>query len=1160
MKRIEEKVKDIVEVRPFTQLHDFAADPARTLDSYHFTDITADLMANWIARVTQCKKGMGMASALAGFRGVGKSHFISTFAAILSQPELRPRIVDEHVASVAKSLLRKQFQVARVRRGSAGDLLQEMKAAVSAAVGISAEILGDTPRAVLERASERTGDSPLILLFDTAVGRESRVSRDDGPILSEISVAAREFGCFVGVALDDDISGADGPNSAITTSFMIDYLDPEHLFKIVDKHIFSKNRDTQSLLRDIYEHFRGNLRGFRWSEPRFTALYPLHPATLEVAPLIRLYIQDFALLGFASEAGVRILGRPADSLIGLDEMFDSVEGRLRSVDDLTAAFAIFDKIEETVIARAPVQARLHAKLILKGLFLLSLDGQGATVDDVAACMMIFNDGPAKVNTEGWLRAFAESFPETITTNQTDSRYCFRIGDGDDINSYLEQAAAAVSDEVIWNVLLRQTAERCVDIGATGTFGASPTPTQIEWRGAMRAGEVVWEPETHQAADNSQFDWVMHVERQSTAPLVAEIDGACPILAWKLAIPTEEEKTILRRFHVLQTHPELRAKYGNSFTTAAQIHSISIERIWQRIFINNGYIAHGEQVYLFSEDIGRSNSLAQILTTVLKPFFDEFYPLHPEFRALLTEDKASSLVANFFGARATETLETQSFATIYALPLGLAVQEGEKLVPAPTDTLADIDYVRNLLDCEADENKILPLKNISSLLKLAPLGLTKESQHLVLASLVAQRQFEFVTSSGNRINHRSLDLQIIWDDIEGITRPKADSYSGDQLLSWARHLSGKKELTSLNEDEDRKQIIDALAQWHNEWKSNGALTKFDSLPDEFLNTTIWRVAMGLKRSFGAASSIIESQVTAKISLEDCLRNVADLFNDSVDEYDREVKELAELERYITLSERGQAAFYYVSSSEWTGVAEIDDIRRELLKMLTSSSINFNTENSKFDELWTRFQELYSAHYVDKHDAAMNVFASGQTLKEMMASEMWSTFQVITELPLIDRRFAEHAMTLIREIRAAVCKANVRGQLMIKPVCTCTNQFEDLDRLTQLFDELRNVVARAMDSFKKLMLDNKETVINTGKSKFPGSNIESLLAGFENADPFPSVSAADLRLLKIVCSDLPIQAEIMMEHVPSDDVIEAVLEAEAVHWIDEAKREPIMLDVS
>jgi hypothetical protein len=1116
-------------------------------------------MTNWIARVTQFKRGGGAAVALAGFRGVGKSHFLSAFAAIISQPELRARIGDDHVATASQGLLRRHFQVVFVRRGSGSNLIEELKAAVSNSMGISAAVLGDTSQSILAKVSQQAGDAPVILLFDTAAGRESRVSRDDGLILSEIAEAAKEIG-FVGVALDDDISGADGANAVIAEKFTIDYLDPEHLFKIVDAHIFSKNARKQPVLREIYKHFRSDLPGFRWSEPRFTALYPLHPATLEIAPLIRLYIQDFALLGFASDAGVKILGRPADSLIGLDEMFDSVEHRLRNVDELKAAFASFDKIEHSVIARAPVQARLHAKLILKGLFLLSLDGQGATVDDVAACMMIFNDGAVTVNIEGWLRAFAESFPETVTTNLTDSKYCFRVNDSDDINNYLDEAAASVSDEVVWNVLLRQTADRCIDIAATNDFGAKPTPTQIEWRGSQRLGEIVWDADKYQASDVSNLDWIIKLERRSVDLSDSDPDEACPILSWNLAVPNDDEKNIIRRYHVLQTNPELRGQYHNSYATATQIHSIALDRIWQRVFISNSYISYGKEVYLFSEDIGRANSLSQILTATLHPFFVDYYPLHPEFTSLLTEDRTASLVTNFFGAGATESLETQAFAASYALPLGLAVQEGERLVPSPAENLAKLDYVSNLFKSDGDENRILPLRTIYSLLRMAPIGLTKEAQHLVLASLVAQRQFEFVTKSGNRINHRSLDLQIIWNDIEGIARPKAESFSGDQLLSWGRFLTGNNELSSLDKEDDRQKIVDTLANWHVEWKTNRTLANFDSLPDEFLNTTIWRLAMGLKRSFGAAATIIEAYLGEKLSLEDCLRNVADLFNDSEEEYERERKELDELARYITLSERGQAAFYYVSSSEWTGVAEIDEIRRELLTMLTSSSISFNTENSRFDELWTRFQELYSAHYVEKHDVAMNVFASGQTLKDMIASEIWSTFQVITELPLIDRRYAENATTLIREIRAAVCKANVREQLLIKPVCTCTNQFEDLDRLMQLFDELRNVVEHAMESFKKLMLDNKETIISTGNNKFPGSNIEFMLDGFANADKFPSVSAADLRLLKIVFSDLPIQAEIMMEHVPSDDVIEAVLEAEAVRWVDETDAESVILDVN
>ena len=57
---------------------------------------------------------------------------------------------------------------------------------------------------------------------------------------------------FVAVALDDDIAGADGINAAIARNFSIDYLDQEHLYRIVDSHIFPKHRQTRPLLHEIY--------------------------------------------------------------------------------------------------------------------------------------------------------------------------------------------------------------------------------------------------------------------------------------------------------------------------------------------------------------------------------------------------------------------------------------------------------------------------------------------------------------------------------------------------------------------------------------------------------------------------------------------------------------------------------------------------------------------------------------------------------------------------------------------------------------------------------------------------------------------------------------------------------------------------------------------
>jgi hypothetical protein len=61
-------------------------------------------------------------------------------------------------------------------------------------------------------------------------------------------------------------------------------------------------------------------------------------------------------------------------------------------------------------------------------------------------------------------------------------------------------------------------------------------------------------------------------------------------------------------------------------------------------------------------------------------------------------------------------------------------------------------------------------------KQPPFGLAREAQHLILTALVAQRRIEFVTTKGDRINRRSLDLKIIWDDIEGVTKPSSVLYA------------------------------------------------------------------------------------------------------------------------------------------------------------------------------------------------------------------------------------------------------------------------------------------------------------------------------------------------------------------------------------------------
>ena len=126
-------------------------------------------------------------------------------------------------------LLNRRYKVAQVERGTRATLMEELCAAFAATFGGTEVEWKDDPRRMLALAASMS-DGPLVLIIDTALGREDRVRRDDGPLLSELAEAAAQSTAFVALALDDDIEGADGANVALSGAFQIDYLDPEHLY------------------------------------------------------------------------------------------------------------------------------------------------------------------------------------------------------------------------------------------------------------------------------------------------------------------------------------------------------------------------------------------------------------------------------------------------------------------------------------------------------------------------------------------------------------------------------------------------------------------------------------------------------------------------------------------------------------------------------------------------------------------------------------------------------------------------------------------------------------------------------------------------------------------------------------------------------------------
>lgn len=1102
MKRLDQKVKDIVEVRAFTPVQDLSADLDVTLANYRFTDITSDLMAKWIERVAGLTRGVGVATALAGFRGVGKTHFLAAVAAILTRPELRAQIADPHVRTVSEGLSRRPYTVAHVSRGSGTTILEELQAAVAAALDVHPSSLGSSVSEILHEASLRSGEQAFIILFDTALGRSSRVARDDGPLLSEVADIGKSMGMFVGVALDDDIAGADGANSSIARSFGIDYLDQEHLYKIVDRHIFAKESSKVPILREVYQEWRRVLPEFRWSEQRFISLYPMHPATLELAPLIRLYIQDFALLGFASEAGVKILGRPVNSLIGLDELFDSVAPKLRRVEALRETFEAFDAIERDVIAKSPVSTRLSAKLILKGLFLLSLDGQGAPPDGVAAATLIHEVGGTRADVREVLDAFAANGSVTVD----DGKYKLVAGGAaaTALTRLIESAASDVPEEAVWDLLLRQTSEKFSDVEATDDFGSVPTICTIEWRGAIHRGEIVWKYDGSAIATNG--DWTIYVERRGGA---RPASNGKPAVLWRVAQLTERERGALRRYHVLRSDEAVREQLGESLATQLQIHSIAAERVWQRIFLDEARLSAGRDDYKLVEDAASAHTLAQVLSKGLEPFFDQLYPEHPRFKGSLGVRESSALIANFFGGGAPESAETRRLVDSFAAPLGLGVSSDSSVVATTADQLLELPIVRRAVGEGHPDS--LSLDAIRANLSAAPTGLTREAQHLVLAALVAQGIFDFVTVSGNRINHRSLDLQIIWDDIEGLAAPRTEEYAVDRLLTWARAITGNDQLKSLDNNVDSGHVLSGLLEWLDAWEASDTLGRFDQLSDEHLNTRVWKVAAGLKRTFGAMAECVADLLREDVKLVDFLKNAAEIFDDSVQEYEAKTDELALLNKFVIAAEHRGAVMSYVATSDWTGVCEIDDARRELIALLLGGSVSLNGQNDRIESAWARYRAMYADHAAAVHAEAMTAIADGSAVRELVASELWTAFQGVSNLLSAEPDLVTECSDLMRRLRTSECPANAEAEFALRSVCACGSGAHDLQALGALPGQLRRALERATMRIKRTVLNNREELVRRGLELSPGSRVEFLVDSFAATDGFPRLSAEDVRLL-------------------------------------------------
>ena len=1137
MRSFQEKVKDVIEVRAHQNLRDFMADPAETVAGYYFTDGTADLMAKWLDRIAAVQSEEGAAFALAGYRGVGKSHFLATLGALVGHPELRSRVLDPHVAAGAHRLMRRHYPVTYVRRGVHETLFEEFADALKESIGLDCAQLGHSVSDILRAAAQKAGELPLVLLIDTAHDRTTRVTRDDGPFLSEVAESAKTLNIFCGIALDDDIAGADGSNLSISRSYTIDYLDQEHLYKVVNTFVFPKHKQAAPVITNIYSYFREVLPSFRWSEQRFSALYPLHPAILEVAPFVRLYVQDFALLGFAATAAERLLGRPANSLIGLDEVFDSVEKSLRTIPDLEEAFVAYDHLNAEVVGKIPILRRLQAKLVLKALLILSLDGQGTTAGEISAAMLIFDEeDPEKAIgiVDELVRRFADELPEEIqilAEEGRETRYGFRVSSKDSLNKALAEAIEHVPETIVPKVLRRLFQEHftdCTFSSGTDEVRKDWMDSTVEWRGGSRRGRIFWleddsdDLREHAATPDLFMDWEVMIDLRTkkdepfpTLPGISRVH-------WRPDEMKKEEIEAILRYYVLSTRTELREEYNEQIRPVLHSHAVRVGKISNRLFLEDGKLVIDGFDYNCTDEARVTQTLSDLFSMMLEPLFATRYPEHPNFQHRLSMTDVATLISDIYNGSRRNLPEVQQLARYYAAPMGLASEVDGVFEPLADDALVSLPAASDILAKvnATKDGDTVPLREIYDELRKEPRGFVREAQHLLLTALVAQRQIDFVTSKGDRINQRSLDLKIIWDDIVGIARPAGAAFSAKRLARWATLISGAANIKSLDDESSRVALQNALQSWYGEWVKGRVLRRFNELPDDVLNASIWTLASRCSKVLGATAEIVKAAIEHAISLEECINRIADTFSDSEEQFQRAQGELVIVDSFIKGAPMRAEILSYLSGCEITDLDELEEMREELYHLIDVSYRNpSDASNRELSYLWIKFRRDFADHFAAKHDAIMRSHSLQASYNEIMRSDDWWEFENLSRIPMLHSPRTIEVADLSRRLSEVDCRYAVREALEARPFCRCSFGLSDEERWEQLPQQLQAAIARAVRSYRETLLKEQETVLpllatverqsgDSGASSAATALIESIGLGEE----LPRFTSIQLQVLQ------------------------------------------------
>jgi hypothetical protein len=698
-------------------------------------------------------------------------------------------------------------------------------------------------------------------------------------------------------------------------------------------------------------------------------------------------------------------------------------------------------------------------------------------------------------------------------------------------------------------------------------------TQIVWRGGVRRGRVVWishesaETPVYSAPDDA-IDWELAINAGGNKFSSSTDENSPPKVLWQPAALRQDERETILRFYVLLTMTDLREKYGEQIRAFVQSHALAVEKIWNRIFLNDGKLVIDGFDFNLTDEARAAQNLPELIRAMLDPMLEMRFPAHPFFARPLGMTEVSALVNDFFSGARLNLDEVQRLVETFALPLGLVTLRGGVYVIETEENLLSLPPAREILQLvETAGDATVSLETVYSQLKKSPHGFVREAQHLILTALVAQRKIEFVTSKGDRINRRSLDLKIIWDDIEGVAKPVGTVYSAARLTDWAKILTGADDFQSIENPEDRETIRAVLQNWLTDWRASRVLERFDDLPDEILNTKIWRLASQAGKTFGSVAETVTALVEKTVSIDEGLHRIADAFSDSEESFSARAGDLIVLEDFIDGAAKRDEIRNYLAVCEPTDDEKIEYFRAKLWQIIEegwrnpSASLNRETEN-----LWESFQNKFSEYFAVKHDTIMKSHRLQETFDEIFRSDEWWEFENLSQISTFPQHYWAESQEIRRRSSRLDCRYNARVMLKTHPFCACSFNLAQFGDWEMLAEKLSQTVNRGRSAYRRNLFLLRETLLPV-LERFSAQANERRLAEagwrlieiFRNGSNLPTLKNDELSVLRKVLENLPGTPLLHLKMPEQDFMTREEMREKFNDWVGELPSEPVLLKI-